>query len=195
MKARLVILATLIPLALFNQSLFLLLQFTTMFLPGYVIVERYFQDLKNGKLALYILLSILVSTHLIYYLSLFMGYNLSTLKISSLILLSSILFAKKPRVSRSELLELAIFITLFLFSFTLLYHSLWYQKGDYIVLSGSNWQDTPYHYEIIESLNNGNFPPQEPLSRAIRCITTSSWIFMLQFLRNPLATLQDFSYT
>ncbi len=162
MKARLVTLAILALLAFFNQSLFLLLLFTTMFLPGYVIVERYFQDLKNGKLALYILLSILVSTHFIYYLSLFMGYNLSTLKVSSLLLLSLILLARKPRVGKNELLELAIFITLFLFSFTILYHSLWYQKGDYIVLSGSNWQDTPYHYEIIESLNNGNFPPQEP---------------------------------
>src|SRR4030042_6541357 len=31
-----------------------------------------------------------------------------------------------------------------------------------IVITGSNWQDTPLHYEIIESINNGNFPPQMP---------------------------------
>ena len=31
-----------------------------------------------------------------------------------------------------------------------------------IVLTGSNWQDTPLHYEIIESINQGNFPPQMP---------------------------------
>ena len=30
------------------------------------------------------------------------------------------------------------------------------------MLTGSNWQDTPFHYDIIESINQGNFPPQTP---------------------------------
>ncbi len=162
MKLRLVILAALISLAFLNNiSLFFLLIFTTMFLPGFVIVERYFQDVR-GKLALYILLSILVSTHLVYFLSLFIGYSLFTIKVSSLLLTSFMLVARRPEIGRDELIELSIFIVLFLFAFATLHHSLWYPKEDYIVLSGSNWQDAPYHYEIIESINNGNFPPQDP---------------------------------
>jgi len=161
MILRLGVLAILISLSFFDRAFFPLLLITTMFIPGFVVVERYLSS-NRGKVALYILISVLISTHLIYYLSLLAGYNLSTLKISSLVLLSSILLAKKPKFGRNEALEVVIFAVLFLFSFTILYHSFWYQKGDYIVLSGSNWQDTPYHYEVVESINNGNFPPQEP---------------------------------
>jgi uncharacterized membrane protein len=159
---KIVLLATLLIIStLSNTALFISLLLSTIFVPGYLIVERYFRDV-SGKLALYILMSVLVSTQLIFLLSLLMGYSLATLKISVFMLLLPALLAKRPEITRKEVVEGAVFLILFLFSFALLYHSLWYDKGDYIVLTGSNWQDTPYHYEIVESINNGNFPPQEP---------------------------------
>ncbi len=144
-----------------SSSLFIALLFLTLFVPGYVIVERFFGELK-GKVGLYILLSVLISTQLIYFLSLFWGYSLETLQLSAVLLSVSILFIRKPEKSNEKVIEVAIFIILFLFAFTLLYQSLWYEKEDYIVLSGSNWQDAPFHLEIIESLNQGNFLPEDP---------------------------------
>lgn len=153
-----------------NPSLFIALLFLTLFIPGYVIVERFFGELK-GKFGLYVLLSVLVSTHLIYFLSFFWGYSLETLQFSVALLSVSVLFIKKPENSEDSensensgerFIEVVIFVILFLFAFTLLYHSLWYEGEDYIVLSGSNWQDAPFHLEIIESLNQGNFPPEDP---------------------------------
>ncbi|MFO7967337.1 MAG: hypothetical protein R6U44_07040 [Archaeoglobaceae archaeon] len=144
-----------------SSSLFIALLFLTLFVPGYVIVERFFGDMK-GKVGLYILLSVLVSTQLIYFLSLFGGYSLETLQLSAVLLSVSVLFIKKPEKSNERVVEVVIFIILFLFAFTLMYPTVWFEKDDYIVLSGSNWQDGPFHLEIIESLNQGNFPPEDP---------------------------------
>lgn len=159
---KIAILAILLILSYYsNTALFISLILSTMLVPGYFVVERYFRDVP-GKIALYVLLSVLISTQLVFLLSLLLGYSLETLKVSAFLLLLPAVLARKPEVTRNEVVEWAVFLILFLFSFTLLYHSLWYDRGDYIVLSGSNWQDTPYHYEIIESMNSGNFPPQEP---------------------------------
>jgi len=66
---------------------------------------------------------------------------------------------KLKQIKKTSLL---VFAVIFLISLAVLYQSVW--RGDQygIVLTGSNWQDTPFHYEIIESLNQGNFPPQTP---------------------------------
>jgi uncharacterized membrane protein len=66
---------------------------------------------------------------------------------------------KMRRVSKSTLLVLSV---IFLLSLVVLLRSVWFQNQYGIVLTGSNWQDTPLHYEIPESINNGNFPPQIP---------------------------------
>lgn len=59
----------------------------TLFVPGYVIVEYYFKDLNiHEKLLLYMLLSVLISTHLIYFLSLAFGYSQHTILIAFFIL-------------------------------------------------------------------------------------------------------------
>jgi hypothetical protein len=55
-----------------------------------------------------------------------------------------------------------VFAVIFLISLAVLVRSVWYGNQYGIVLTGSNWQDTPLHYEIIENINNGNFPPQMP---------------------------------
>jgi len=163
MGGRVIFLVALAFLALLDETLFPILVLITMLIPGLVIAERFLKDFSDFvKPAIYIFLSVVISTHLVYYLSLILGYSLFTIRISAMMLLLSILFARKPELNREFLYGLAVYSVLFLFAFSVLYHSLWYEKDSYIVLSGSNWQDTPYHYEIIESINSGNFPPQDP---------------------------------
>jgi hypothetical protein len=68
-------------------------------------------------------------------------------------------FLKLRQIKKTSLL---LFTVIFLVSLVVLVRSVWFGNQYGIVLTGSNWQDTPFHYEIIESLNNGNFPPQTP---------------------------------
>ncbi len=68
-------------------------------------------------------------------------------------------FLKLKQIKKTSLL---IFAVIFLIAFAVLFQSVWRSDQYGIVLTGSNWQDTPFHYEIIESINQGNFPPQTP---------------------------------
>jgi uncharacterized membrane protein len=68
-------------------------------------------------------------------------------------------FLNFRRYSKTVLL---ILLVIFVLSLIVLYRSVWFENTSGIIITGSNWQDTPLHYEIIESLNNGNFPPQMP---------------------------------
>ncbi len=163
MKFRLLILTILIALSLKDETLSVALTLSTMFISGYAIIERFFSEIDDFiRLSLYILLSVIISTHLVYYLSLILGYSLLTIRISTIVLILPVLFVRKPVITKSMIYGAVTYLILFFFAFSTLYHSLWYEKEDYVVLSGSNWQDTPYHYEIIESINSGNFPPEDP---------------------------------
>ena len=82
-----------------NTALFISLLLSTLLVPGYVIVERFFKDV-SGKIALYVLLSVLISTQLIFLLSLLMGYSLETLKVSAFLLLLPALLAERPEITR-----------------------------------------------------------------------------------------------
>ncbi len=55
-----------------------------------------------------------------------------------------------------------LFAVIFFISLIVLLASVWRGNENGIIVTGSNWQDTPFHFEIIESLNQGNFPPQTP---------------------------------
>jgi hypothetical protein len=68
-------------------------------------------------------------------------------------------FLKTTQRNQTTLL---IFLIIFTLALIILYRSIWFETDSGIVITGSNWQDTPVHYEIIESINNGNFPPQMP---------------------------------
>jgi len=68
-------------------------------------------------------------------------------------------FLKLRSIKKTSLL---MFTIIFLLSLAVLARSVWAGNQYGIVLTGSNWQDTPLHYEITESINNGNFPPQMP---------------------------------
>jgi hypothetical protein len=68
-------------------------------------------------------------------------------------------FLKLKQIKKTSIL---LFTIIFLVALVVLVKSVWAGSQYGIVLTGSNWQDTPLHYEIIESINQGNFPPQMP---------------------------------
>jgi len=61
-------------LSLFSKASYLLAFLFAFFIPGYVIVKAFFRELKPAeKLLLCVLLSVLVSTHAVYWLSMVLG--------------------------------------------------------------------------------------------------------------------------
>ena len=152
-------------------ALFTALVFTFL-VPG-LIAYRFF-SLKSHEVWAFIpVFSVLVSVQLVYYLSLAFGYSRDIILFSFLALTAVytlVVYKKgepmKPhsflKLRRIKKTSTVIFAIIFLISLAVLVRSVWYGNQYGIVLTGSNWQDTPLHYEIIESINNGNFPPQMP---------------------------------
>src|SRR5208283_456857 len=144
----------------------------TFLVPG-LIFYRFF-SLKSHEIWAFVpIFSVLVSVQLIYYLSLAFGYSRETILFSflALVALYTLLVYKKGeplkppkflKLKQIKKTSLLLFTIIFLISLVVLVKSVWAGNQYGIVLTGSNWQDTPLHYEIIESLNNGNFPPQMP---------------------------------
>jgi hypothetical protein len=144
----------------------------TFLIPG-LIAYRFF-NLKTHEIWAFVpIFSILISVQLIYYLSLVFGYSRDTILFSFLTLTAIytiVVYKKGEPIKPPKILKLRqikktsflIFAIIFFISLAVLARSVWYGNQYGIVLTGSNWQDTPLHYEIIESLNNGNFPPQMP---------------------------------
>lgn len=144
----------------------------TFLVPG-LIAYRFF-SLKSHEIWAFVpIFSVLVSVQLVYYLSLPFGYSRDTIIFSFLALTAIyalVVYKKGEPLNPQKFLKLKeikkasflIFAVIFLISLVVLARSVWYGNQYGIVLTGSNWQDTPFHYEIIESLNSGNFPPQTP---------------------------------
>jgi hypothetical protein len=153
-------------IALFTALIF------TFLVPG-LIVYRFF-SLKTHEIWAFIpVFSVLVSVQLVYYLSLAFGYSREIILLSFLTLTAVytlVVYKKgepfKPqkflKIKQIKKTSALVFAVIFLISLAVLVRSVWYGNQYGIVLTGSNWQDTPLHYEIIESINNGNFPPQMP---------------------------------
>jgi len=144
----------------------------TFFVPG-LIFHRFFR-LKFCEILVFVpIFSVLVSTQLIYCLSLVLGYSRETILVSFLALAvvyglvnsrktTPYFFKDALQITRYHKALLLIFLLIFVISLVVLYRSVWFENDLGIVITGSNWQDTPLHYEIIESINNGNFPPEMP---------------------------------
>jgi uncharacterized membrane protein len=144
----------------------------TFFVPG-LIFYRFF-SFKLHEIVVFVpVFSVLVSTQLVYYLSLVFGYSRETILASFLalaVVYGLVNSRKKAAHSLKDFLEitrlnktlLLVFLLIFVISAAVLFRSVWFENDLGIVITGSNWQDTPLHYEIIESINNGNFPPQMP---------------------------------
>lgn len=144
----------------------------TFFVPG-LIFHRFFR-LKTLEIMVFVpVFSVLISTQLVYYLSLAFGYSREIILVSFLILALVYGLVNSHRKAAYPLRDflnfrrysktvLFILLVIFALSLVVLYRSVWFENTSGIVITGSNWQDTPLHYEIIESVNNGNFPPQMP---------------------------------
>jgi uncharacterized membrane protein len=144
----------------------------TLLVPG-LIGYRFFK-LKSHEIWAFVpLFSVLVSVEFIYYLSLAIGYSRQTILFGFLVLtaiyavvvywkgepLQPPKFLRFRQIKKTSLL---LFAVIFAIALIVLFFSVWRGSPDGIILTGSNWQDTPLHYEIIENINNGNFPPQMP---------------------------------
>jgi hypothetical protein len=144
----------------------------TFLVPG-LIAYRFFH-LKSHEIWAFIpIFSVLVSVSVIYYVSLAVGYSQHTILVCFLALTAiyALTIYKKGeplkppallKFKRIKKTSLLLFAVIFLISLGVLLASVWRGNEYGIVLTGSNWQDTPFHYEIIESINQGNFPPQTP---------------------------------
>ena len=144
----------------------------TFLVPG-LIAYRFFK-LKSFEIWAFVpLFSVLVSVQFIYYLSLAVGYSRQTILFSFLALTAiyALVVYKKGepiqppkflRLRQIKKTSLLLFAVIFLIALVVLVRSVWYPNQYGIVLTGSNWQDTPFHYDVIESINQGNFPPQTP---------------------------------
>ncbi len=152
---------------LINFSLLVLGFIFSFFLPGFLIIESFFKDLpKIEKIPLYIILSLLVSTYLVYFLSLIFGFSRLTIVFSFLVFIPWLLAKKEiwksfgwPREHRGILL---FSVGVFLVYFISLYPAIFYKRDDNYVMSAVNWQDTAMHMSIIETISQGNFPPEAP---------------------------------
>jgi len=153
-------------LAVFSALVF------TFLVPG--LIGRRFFRLKNHEIWAFVpVFSVLVSVQLVYYLSLAMGYSKQTVLLCFLLLaiiyglivnkkgepIQPSMFAKLRQLKKTNIL---LFAVIFLVSLSVLGISVWRPNQYGYIVTGSNWQDTPFHFEIIESINQGNFPPQTP---------------------------------
>ena len=145
----------------------------TFLVPG-LIGYRFFHLKAHETWAFIPIFSILVSVSMVYYVSLAFGYSRDTI-LSCFLALTAVyalvVYRKGESLKFPSFLgqlgnfrksNLLVFAIIFFVSLGVLYQSVWHENQYGFVLTGSNWQDTPFHYEIIESLNQGNFPPQTP---------------------------------
>lgn len=155
-----------IHLALFAAFVF------TFLVPGLTVL-RFFRLKSHEVMAFVPIFSVMTSTFLIYCLSLLFGYSRETILGSFLILTAAYAIVNLPSEEKSHFKDfwkikdldrksLSVFLFVFILSLTVLCKSVWFESENGIVVTGSNWQDTPLHYEIIESINAGNFPPEMP---------------------------------
>lgn len=131
----------------------------------------------TGRLGLAIALSVAISAHLVYWLSLASGgYRRETIFGAAVLLALPIPWAVARRgggsllagarsawgALRREPIAFAMAGLTAVFVGLVLSRGLWQVVPDGIAAGGSNWSDLGVHLSIAQSLNAGNFPPQVP---------------------------------
>jgi len=164
----------------------------TFFISGALLVESFLNHLPaRTKFPLYFILSVIVSTYAAYLVSLILGFSRFSILLSFLLFsfLFPSTFRRVIKTVKFYLRHHAISIGLGLFIFALFLISLypgiftWY--NGYIVMSSVNWQDTAMHMGIIQSISQGNFPPQAPYYAGVPL----SYYYFIDFHSAILATL------
>ena len=147
--------------------LFLGILYVTI-VPGFVFVEYFLSKLETWKkIPLYILFSILISTYFTFVTSLLFGFSRTTLMLDLLIfiILAIPLFKRvklNVNTSKDHLSSYVVSVVVYLLFFIVLNAGIFREYQNYYVMSGPNWQDTAMHLSVIESISEGNFPPQAP---------------------------------
>jgi len=147
-------------------------------LPGWAIVAWVQPRIAaTGRLGLAIILSVALSAHLVYWLSLASGgYRRETIFVAAAILAVPIPLAVLRgglqellapafagwRALRRGPLPFAVAAAAAVFVGAVLQSGLWRATDGGIAAGGSNWSDLGVHLSIAQSLNAGNFPPQVP---------------------------------
>jgi hypothetical protein len=141
----------------------------TTFLPGFVVTELLLPKLElRQKLPLYFILSAILSCFISYAASIVFGFRRETLMACFLAVAAVfvILVIKKriflDRKINSEWKVGLACLLIYLIFFVALSPAIFKYSDGSFIMSGPNWQDTAMHISIIESLTQGNFPPQAP---------------------------------
>jgi len=136
-------------------------------IPGCIlvkIIDVEFSQLE--KIAFSIVLSIMVSTHAIYWMSLALGYSTTTFYLFFVLVSLCALFVKGfqfLKLSREDTAPALLTSVTMLIFFGILYLSLWVPAEHGVIVGGWNYGDYFLHLSVMQSVNNGNFPPQEPI--------------------------------
>ncbi len=151
---------------LFDILLLILAFLYAFLLPGFIIVQIFYRHYPHYlKIPLYILISILVSTWATYFLFYLFGQSRIIVIILALFtLLISLVIYFKHKISLPKYYKKVIVIgfSFFVLFLTALFPSIFRLKDGNVIMGSVNWQDTAMHLGIIESIAQGNFPPQAP---------------------------------
>ncbi len=137
-------------------------------MPGFVFVEAFFHKLPGiQKIQLYLLVSVIISSFLSYFLGVVFGFSRLSLilgLILTTICLIWVVWIRKVRLHnlRKELGVIACSLFVYIIFLVALYPAIFKPLNGQFVMSGPNWQDTAMHLSIIETIAQGNFPPQAP---------------------------------
>ena len=113
-------------------------------------------------------MSVIVSCYFSYFTALVFGFTRGTLFgcfFVFLIPFAYILLKRKTNLDRDlkkNWKVILIGILIYAIYFIALYPAIFRFYNGYFVMGGPNWQDTAMHLSIIQSLTQGNFPPQAP---------------------------------
>ena len=137
------------------------------FVCGFLFIETFYPELPGiQKASLYMVCSVVLSTYLIYGLSLVFGFSRETVFLGYLLISGWLVWylARGKRIKIRIDHKGAVILAVLAYGvfFAALYPAIVREYKDFYVLSAVNWQDTAMHLGIIESLVEGNFPPQAP---------------------------------
>ena len=146
--------------------------------PGWVLVAWLRPRIAaTGRLGLAIVLSVALSAHVVYWLSVLLGgYRRDTIFLAAALLVMPVVVAvwqSGPQVLsdqarsavqavRRNLIAFAVAALSAAFVGLTLDSGLWHPTQTGVSAGGSNWSDLGVHLSIAQSLNAGNFPPQVP---------------------------------
>ena len=122
-----------------------------------------------GRIGLAVVISVVLSTHLVYWLSRLIGYERVTVFVVAAVLAvgsSAVLATRgggRVRVRRGMWPVLAVAVVAMAIVGGTLGSALWRVTPTGVTSGGSNWSDLGVHLSIAQSLNaGGNFPPEVP---------------------------------